>query len=110
MEDVVRQRLRQFVKSIGITVVAAEIGYKQSTFSSKLTGDRGLDVELIVAILTRYPELSAEWLLRGSGQMYLDKLFHDPELNAIWMEKDREIFRLKQRIAELEGEKKELAL
>ena len=108
MEDDVRQRLRLFVKSKGISVVAEEIGYKQSTFSSKLNGDRGIDLNFIEALLMRYPELSAEWLLRGTGHMEFSSS-SDQELQAVCIDQAKEILRLKLKIAELEGEKKDRA-
>ena len=105
MESEVRERLRLFVKLRGVSVVAAKIGYKQSTFSSKLSGDRGLDVNFIAALLLNYPKLSAEWLLRGLGQMENECSSEDPELQEVCIAQAKEIFRLKQKIAELEGKK-----
>ena len=86
--------------------MAGKIGYKQSTFSSKLNGDRGLDVNFISAILVNYPKLSAEWLIRGAGNMDLGVSESDSELQAVCIDQAKEILRLKMKIAELEGEKK----
>lgn len=105
MECDVRERLRLFVKSKGAGVVAAKIGYKQSTFSSKLTGDRGLDITFISALLLNYPELSAEWLLRGEGNMDRGCAVSDSELQEVCIAQAKEIYQLKQKIAELEGKK-----
>lgn len=105
MEDAVRQRLRQFVKTKGITVVASAIGYKQSTFSSKLTGERGLDITLFARLLAYYPELSAEWLLRGNGSMEKQPTSTDEELRNVCIEQAKEIYQLRNQLARLKEEK-----
>ena len=102
MEDAVRQRLRQFVKTKGITVVASAIGYKQSTFSSKLTGERGLDITLFARLLAYYPELSAEWLMRGTGSMELQPTAQDEVLRNVCVEQAKEIYLLRQQLASKE--------
>lgn len=109
MEESVRLRLRTFVKTKGIGIVATEIGYKQSTFSNKLSGERGIELELITGLLEHYPGLSAEWLLRGVGPMEYNSSSSDTELQAVCIDQAKEIYRLKLRVAELEGEKKDRA-
>ncbi|MCS3210741.1 hypothetical protein NXX89_04075 [Bacteroides thetaiotaomicron] len=43
-----------------------------STLTSKLNGARGLDLNTLLEITTRFEDLSTEWLLRGKGEMLLD--------------------------------------
>lgn len=109
MQNAVRERLCLYLKGKMSVNIAAELGYKPSTFSSKLSGARGLDVDFLSVVLNHYPDLSAEWLFRGVGSMEHTDDSTDAELKAMYIEQGREIHRLKQRIAELEGEKKDRA-
>ena len=47
--------------------------------------------------------------MRGVGSMLLDGSGPDPELRAVCIDQAKEILRLKLKIAELEGEKKDRA-
>lgn len=66
-----------------------------------------LSAELLGGILRVFPELSAEWLLRGTGPV--EGVVQDAELRAVCIDQAKEILRLKLRVAELEGEKKDRA-
>ncbi len=46
------------------------IGISQRTLNYYINGKRKPSFELIEKILNAYPDLSAEWLLRGEGDMY----------------------------------------
>lgn len=48
---------------------AAIIGIVQVTFNRYVNEERGMSYEVIDAILSAFPEVSAEWLLRGEGNM-----------------------------------------
>lgn len=50
---------------------AKEIQVPQKTLNSNLKGKTKPSFELMTKILDRYPEISAEWLFRGVGDMYL---------------------------------------
>lgn len=52
---------------------AALIGMEQVTFNNYMIGKRGLSFEVIDAILRTFPEVSAEWLLRGQGPMFIEQ-------------------------------------
>ena len=43
-------------------------------FSRQLNGHNGLTLPVVVKVLDRFPDVSAEWLIRGEGQM--DKSNH----------------------------------
>ena len=43
-------------------------------FSRQLNGHNGLTLPVVVKVLDRFPEISAEWLIRGEGEM--DKSNH----------------------------------
>jgi transcriptional regulator with XRE-family HTH domain len=93
-------------KSLTIKEFASQIGVHEKTLGNKLTGRIRIDLETIEAILGKFPMLSAEWLLRGTGQMEIDDARQSTELEAVCIDQAKEILRLKLRIAELEGEKK----
>ena len=46
------------------------IGVKQVTLNQQVVGDRKLSLDVILAILNSFEDISAEWLLRGVGNMY----------------------------------------
>lgn len=48
---------------------ATIIGMVQVTFNRYVNEDRSMSYEVIDAILSAFPEVSAEWLLRGEGEM-----------------------------------------
>lgn len=50
---------------------ALKCGIAQNTMSYYLTGQRKPSYEAVEKILRAFPELSAEWLIRGVGNMSL---------------------------------------
>lgn len=111
MECNVTQRVRIYLKShrYSIRKIAEILQMNEGTLSAKLNGARGLDIDTIGALLEALPDLSAEWLLRGTGNMETAEPSSDPELQAVCIDQAKEIYQLKLRIAELEREKKGLA-
>ena len=72
MEDIVTQRVNEFREKEGLSIraFALKIGMLQETLNKQLKEDgRGASISTIVLILAAYPDLSAEWLLRGEGDM-----------------------------------------
>jgi len=72
MEEIVTQRVNEFREKEGLSIRAfsIKIGMLQETLNKQLKEDgRGVSISTIVLILSAYPELSAEWLLRGEGEM-----------------------------------------
>lgn len=65
------QRIKKLIEekygSRGTTSFAKAIGVEQVTLSRQLNGQRGVSLEVIEAVLTAFPDVSAEWLLRGEG-------------------------------------------
>lgn len=114
MEDAVTQRVNELRDKDGLSVraFAIKLGMLQETLNKQLKeGGRGVSVSTIVLILDVYPNLSAEWLLRGEGTMeragtpsrsdgttiadLRDNIASLKEVNAL----------LREKIAMLEGEK-----
>lgn len=72
MEEIVTQRVNWFREKEGLSIraFAMKIGMLQETLNKQLKEDgRGVSISTIVLILAAYPDLSAEWLLRGEGEM-----------------------------------------
>lgn len=72
MEDIVTQRVNEFRQSLGLSNrgLALKLGMLPETLNKQLKeGGYGVSVSTIVLILSTYPNLSAEWLMRGEGEM-----------------------------------------
>lgn len=71
MENTVIERLRTYLKNKGIKnrEVASFIGISETTLNNKLNGTRSLDLDTLLNIVIHFEDLSAEWLLRGDGNM-----------------------------------------
>jgi len=69
----IAQRLTEFMSKVGYTNyrLANEIGMNQTTIGRQLKGEQALSSKLLDGILTAFPDLSAEWLMRGNGEMLL---------------------------------------
>ena len=65
------KRLKTFIKDTGKTesAFARSCGIAQKTMNNYLRGQRKPSYEAIEKILLAYPQLSAEWLIRGNGEM-----------------------------------------
>lgn len=111
MENNVNQKIKAFLKfkRISINALCKELDLKQSTINSQLNGSAMLSIETVLPIINAFPTLSAEWLFRDKGNMEISIAPDDPELRAVCIDQAKEIYRLKQRVAELEGEKKDRA-
>lgn len=60
-------------KSKSATDFGKTIGVAQTTLSNQLQSPRGISVEVILLTLSAFPDISAEWLLRGKGEMILSE-------------------------------------
>lgn len=68
------QRLKQFIDFKGIKVAAfeAQIGMSNASFGKSLKNNGSIGADKIEKILSIFPELSAEWLLKGIDPMIND--------------------------------------
>lgn len=101
MENTVNQRIMQVVEYSKLNKMqfAAKIGTSTTPIYLAESGTNSPNFSTISKILTTFPEVSAEWLLRGKGEMILtvrDEV-------EILTEKE-----LKAKITELREEKKHL--
>lgn len=67
------ERLRSVIaiKSKSPTDFCKKIGVAQTTLSNQLHSSRGISIDVVLLTLNAFPDLSAEWLLRGKGEMIL---------------------------------------
>lgn len=67
------QRIRELIESKGCNVssFSKKIGIGQTTLNTYLKYNRYPAYETIYAILHTFPDVSAEWLMRGAGEMYI---------------------------------------
>ena len=71
MEQTVLQRIKAVLEDSGKTrnSLANEIGMSPTTVWRQLKGEQAVSLTLIQGFLQAFPEVSAEWLLRGDGEM-----------------------------------------
>jgi hypothetical protein len=72
MEATIYQRVKLILedKSISVNALSKQINVAQATLNPQLRGDRTLAANIVEKILTAFPDVSAEWLMRGIGTMY----------------------------------------
>lgn len=72
MEATIYQRVKLVLedKSISVNALSKRINVAQATLNPQLRGDRTLAANIVEKILTAFPDVSAEWLMRGIGTMY----------------------------------------
>ena len=69
----VLQRIKALIdaKEHSVSSFAKEIGIAQTTLNTYLKLDRYPAYETLHAILHTFPDVSAEWLMRGEGEMFI---------------------------------------
>ena len=89
---------------------ALKIGIKQQTLNNNTNGKRPVKLDTVLAILYTYSDISAEWLLRGKGEMILsenlppiigDESENDLDTHAMLAQARKEIDTLHIEIASL---------
>lgn len=73
MENFVNKRIKEFLrkKDLSDRQFASIINMPQTTISNMFVRDSAPKSDILGKILNAFPELSAEWLLRGKGSMYI---------------------------------------
>lgn len=73
MEETIYQRVKCILedKSISVNALSKQINVAQATLNPQLRGDRTLAANIVEKILEAFPDVSAEWLMRGVGAMYI---------------------------------------
>lgn len=73
MESTINQRIKEIIKNSGKTInsYAVLIGISQPTLKACVDGDNNPRFDTLQKILKGDPMISAEWLMRGVGEMLL---------------------------------------
>ena len=108
----VPERIKEYLnfKRVSVNSFSKDSGLTQTTLNRQINGTVTLSVETVIAFLDFYPELSAEWLLRGKGPMEKDSSF--PELDELQKNCNHLLTqnrKLTEEISVLKGEKKDRA-
>ncbi|MCD8386238.1 MAG: helix-turn-helix domain-containing protein [Bacteroidales bacterium] len=114
------ERIKQLIEASGLSVraFAVKIGLNQPTLDRMIKGINAINVNCLNSILAAFPDVSAEWLMRGEGEMYkvdprtsnyerLDKLVDTiSTLQSVINDKSETIAQLNQHIKQLENKTK----
>ena len=67
----IQERLKAVIAYSGLkdSAFAKRIGMQQITLWRQLNDQRKVSLETILAVADEFPEIDANWLLRGSGSM-----------------------------------------
>lgn len=73
MENLTIERIKTFMnaENLNANALSKAISMPQTTVNDYITYKRKCALALVDGILSNFPTLSAEWLLRGTGEMYL---------------------------------------
>jgi len=83
--NTINGRIREIILSAGITdsAFAKRIGATQSVIASMFQRGTEPSAKVLTSILLTYEDISAEWLLRGKGQMLLSEVTPDPNIEQM---------------------------
>jgi len=71
--DVVKERVKSVLTKEKCSVSRLAGGHssgRQVKFNTQINGEARMTVEVLCEVARMFPNISAEWLLRGEGQMY----------------------------------------
>lgn len=114
MKDDVLQRVKEIYssKSSSESKFAKLIGANQKTLNQQLKGERAISLDTIILVLSSFEDISAEWLLRGNGEMIISDASSMKDIEPTYSQtsamyesllKDRD-----EQIEELKAEKNQL--
>lgn len=66
------KRINELIIALSLSsrAFAMACGIKYTTLNNYLTGRRALGLDTVDSILMAFPNVSAEWLMRGEGHMF----------------------------------------
>lgn len=99
------QRIKAIKDALGISEneLARRLGISQSTLNGYTLGKRKPSYDLAESVLNAFSDVSAEWLMRGEGPMYIS------DLPSTDHDDSDEVLELKAEITRLRAERDELA-
>ncbi|AQG82607.1 LexA family transcriptional regulator [Spirosoma montaniterrae] len=83
----IQDRLKQVFDALGITIyqIAKELGENPSKFYNILNGRAKPSYDTIMSLLACYPQISADYLIRG-----IEPVLNSPETNAVALNADED--------------------
>lgn len=104
-ENIVKQRIREILstKESNPTKLAKEFSVNQKTLHNQINSDVQLSVSTLLLVLSAFPDVSTEWLMRGVGNMLL---IEQPQQksNPQASDAEAEIEKLKMQVVRLEAQ------
>lgn len=100
-------RLKTLISSLGISQkrLAEQIGVSRTQINLIVNEERGLTENIVYRIERRYPNVNADWLIKGEGEMFKsDQIAEEPSPEHIDSEEEylrKEVERLKEENARL---------
>ena len=61
------------INKVTLAKIAAELGSYPTTVNNQLTGKHALDIRVLLTVARLCPNVSADWLLRGEGDIMSKK-------------------------------------
>lgn len=85
------KRIKEIAKQEGISVTALEaaIGASKGVFSRALANGTDIQSKWLIKLAENYPQYSAEWLLKGEGEMKKADILYDIPQNYTVSESDK---------------------
>jgi len=85
------KRIKEISKQEGISVTALEasIGASKGVFSRALANGTDIQSKWLIKLAENYPQYSAEWLLKGEGEMKKADILQDIPENYTLSESDK---------------------
>ena len=91
MEDKIKEILIK--ENISSSQLADKIGVQRSSISHVLSGRNKPGFDFIQKILVAFPEISGDWLITGSGEMYKQKSISQGHIESPVVEKTFEFYK-----------------
>ena len=81
----IQKRVKAVIEHTGLndSAFAKKIGVQQMTLWRQLNDQRKLSLETITAIVEAFPEIDANWLIKGTGTMIADTTKQEQRLQRL---------------------------
>lgn len=103
------ERINELMRKEGLSELqfAKRIGVPQSSVNGYLSGKNTPPTKFLTSVITEFSDVSAEWLMRGEGTMYISDIPADGDSEQV-LDLKAEITRLRAELAELREENETL--
>ena len=100
------ERLNTFIKAKDFSMKAFEesVGMSNGSLGTTIKKGQGIRSDKLENILSAYPDLSAEWLLRGVGSMLLDDKEQTGGVNNKYFQMCQQLIEVRQKENEIFSE------